>query len=63
LRFNLGEALQKSGTGLPEAIAEYRQALELNPNLTAAKVNLAKALAERGRFGEAKELLLEGNVS
>ncbi len=55
--FNLAESLQRAAR-LDEAIAADRKALELDPGLTVAKVNLAKALAEKGLTGEAKELLV-----
>jgi tetratricopeptide (TPR) repeat protein len=55
--FNLAESLQRAAR-IDEAIAADRKALELDPGLTVAKVNLAKALAEKGLTGEAKELLL-----
>jgi len=57
LVFNLGEALHKSRKNLDEAIATYRKALAMDAELTDAKVNLGKALAEKGLFGEAKEIL------
>ncbi|MDP3231400.1 MAG: tetratricopeptide repeat protein [Myxococcales bacterium] len=60
LRFNLAEAQQKSSR-LDAAIAGYRKALELDSGLTSARVNLGKALAEKGLFGEAKEILVAVN--
>jgi tetratricopeptide (TPR) repeat protein len=60
LRFNLAEAQQKSSR-LDAAIAGYRKALEIDSGLTAARVNLGKALAEKGLFGEAKEILVAVN--
>ena len=57
LWFNLAESLQRAAR-IDEAIAADRKALELDPGLTVAKVNLAKALAEKGLTGEAKELLV-----
>ncbi|GMU61036.1 MAG: hypothetical protein AMXMBFR34_27990 [Myxococcaceae bacterium] len=57
LVFNLGEALHKSRKNLDEAIATYKKALAMDAELTDAKVNLGKALAEKGLFGEAKEIL------
>ncbi|MEW5740904.1 MAG: tetratricopeptide repeat protein [Myxococcota bacterium] len=57
LVFNLAEALHKSRKSLDEAIATYKKALTMDPDLTDAKVNLGKALAEKGLFGEAKEIL------
>jgi tetratricopeptide (TPR) repeat protein len=60
LRFNLAEAQQKSSR-LDLAIAGYRKALEIDSSLTAARVNLGKALAEKGLFGEAKEILVAVN--
>src|SRR5262249_52477006 len=47
---------QKRGK-LDQAIASYREALELKPDLTAAQVNLGKALADKGQFAEAKQVL------
>jgi len=59
LVFNLAEALQaqKSQKALEEAVALYKKALEMKPDFTAAKVNLGKAKAEQGLFGEAKDIL------
>ena len=54
--FNLAESLQRSAR-LDEAIANDRKALEMDPGFTPARINLAKALAEKGLTGEAKELL------
>ncbi len=60
LVFNLGEA-QQATRALDEAIATYQKALALKPELTGAKVNLGKALAEKGLFGQAKEVLSSVN--
>ena len=40
-----------------DAIESYREALGLDQKLTVARVNLGKALAEKGRLGEAKQEL------
>src|SRR5262249_9726404 len=56
-QFNLAESLHRSAR-VDDAITIYRKSLELDPNLTVARVNLAKALAEKGLTGEAKELLM-----
>lgn len=61
LVFNLGEAQHKAGKNLDGVISQYRAALKLDPDLASAKVNLGKALAEKGLFGEAKEVLAAVN--
>lgn len=60
LVFNLGEA-KHATKAYDDAIATYQKALALKPELTRAKVNLGKALAEKGLFGQAKEVLAEVN--
>ncbi len=57
LAFNLAESLHRAGGHLDEAIAIYKQALALEPEHLGAKVNLGKALADKGLFGEAKETM------
>ncbi len=61
LLFNLGEALQAS-RNLNEAIAIYKRAIALKKGDTSrAKINLGKALAEKGLYSEAKEMLASVN--
>ena len=48
--YNLGVALGSKGD-LDGAIAEYREALRLNPNNDEAHVNLGVALGQQGRLG------------
>jgi tetratricopeptide (TPR) repeat protein len=50
--FKLGNLLFKQGQ-ITYAIACYRRAIELNPNLTAAYQNLATALKKQGKLHEA----------
>ena len=57
LHFNLGEALQQEGHALDDAIVAVPEGAGAQADLNAAQVNLAKALAEKGHYGEAKELL------
>jgi tetratricopeptide (TPR) repeat protein len=45
------------------AIAAFRQALALDPNFRIAKINLASALVDKGRFDEAQKLLDEAAAS
>ncbi len=59
LTYNLAEALHFSSRPRADAIAMYLKALELNPRLVEAKVNLGKAYAEKGEYSKAKETLLE----
>ena len=49
-----GNALAAQGR-FDEAIKNYRQAIQLNPNYAEALNNLGIALADKGRFGEAIE--------
>ena len=51
-RYELGVVLDRAGR-LGEAIAEYRRALDHNPNHLGALNNLGVALANRGRTAEA----------
>jgi tetratricopeptide (TPR) repeat protein len=65
--FKLGNLLFKQGQ-ITYAIACYRRAIELNPNLTVAYQNLAKALTKQGKLDEAavclqKVAALNGNSS
>ncbi len=55
--FNLAEAYQLAGR-LPEALREYRHALEIKPDIHAAYSNMAAILLDRGQFDEAEEVLL-----
>lgn len=48
---DLGLAFQKANN-LPRAEAEWRAALQMNPNLTAARLHLAAMLANTGRCSE-----------
>ena len=49
---NLGLALASRGQ-VDEAIAHYRQALDIKPDYAEAHINLGNALADRGQFDEA----------
>ena len=49
---NLGNALREQGS-LDEAVAAYRQAIRIKPDLAAAYSNLGAALKERGSLDEA----------
>ncbi len=65
--FKLGNILFKQGQ-ITHAIACYRRAIELNPNLNAAYQNLAEALTKQGKLDEAavclqKAAALNGNSS
>ncbi|MBE9094356.1 tetratricopeptide repeat protein [Tychonema sp. LEGE 07203] len=65
--FKLGNLLFKQGQ-ITYAIACYRRAIELNPNLTAAYQNLAIALKKQGKLDEAavclqKVAAVNGNSS
>lgn len=65
--FKLGNLLFKQGQ-ITYAIACYRRAIELNPNLTAAYQNLAIGLKKQGKLDEAavclqKVAALNGNSS
>ncbi|HUI05468.1 MAG TPA: tetratricopeptide repeat protein [Verrucomicrobiae bacterium] len=51
-RYSLGVALEKTGR-TQEAIAQYEQALRINPNIAEVHNNLGLALAETGRTQEA----------
>ena len=51
-RYELGLVLDRLGR-LSEAIAEYREAIDRNPNHLQALTNLGVALASQGRLGEA----------
>jgi Flp pilus assembly protein TadD len=54
---NLGYAQQQAGH-LDRAVAEYREALRLDPKLVSAWINLATALARDSRTrGEARSAL------
>jgi Flp pilus assembly protein TadD len=56
-RSNLGSALERQGKN-GEAIAEYRQAIKLDPNLQSAWINLAIILARDPKTrGEARQAL------
>src|SRR5262249_37408816 len=50
---NLGYALEKGSGRLDEAIAEYREAIRLNPNFAEAHINLGRALRYKGLLDEA----------
>src|SRR5439155_9331712 len=50
--FNLGNMLMQLGN-IPEAIAHYREALRLQPDLLPARFNLATALLGAGNLQEA----------
>ena len=50
---NLGNLRQLQGK-IPEAIADYEQALQLNPNQAAARCNLASAYLLQGNLEAAK---------
>jgi tetratricopeptide (TPR) repeat protein len=52
--FYLGTALEKAGR-IGEALAEYRKSLSRDRNLTAAYIRAFEALAERGKWKEAKK--------
>ena len=54
----LGASLASLGLW-PEAEAAFRRGVALGPNDSDVKVNLAAAVANLGRFGEATELLEE----
>lgn len=56
--YQLGVELQQSGR-VTEAIAEYRQAIRLNPKLGVARINLGAALATQGQFDAAIEVYAE----
>jgi len=51
---NFGVALEKAGR-VPEAIAEYEQALRLNPGYPEAHYNLGNALLKTGQMNEAMQ--------
>ncbi len=50
--FNLGLVLQETGL-LDDAIAEYRKAIELDPNVAGTHNNLGLALAAKGQYDDA----------
>jgi tetratricopeptide (TPR) repeat protein len=52
-RLNLGYALEKGMGRLDEAIAEYREAIRINPNFAEAHTNLGRALRDKGQLDEA----------
>ncbi len=61
---NLGQLFFTRQNKVPEAMAEYREALRLNPNLTMAHVHLASALLRSGQPLEARneyEIVLSQN--
>jgi len=51
---NLGVVLEEAGRE-PEAIAQYEQALQIQPGYPQAQYNLGNALSKMGRLGEAME--------
>jgi tetratricopeptide (TPR) repeat protein len=51
-RYNLGFVLTREGR-LPEAVAEYERALQLNPTHLASMTNLASVLLRQGQLGRA----------
>jgi Flp pilus assembly protein TadD/Tol biopolymer transport system component len=51
---DLGFVLQRMGMS-EDATKEYRKALELDPNLSAAHTNLGSLLAQRGDYAEAEK--------
>jgi len=53
----MGVAFKKMGQ-VDDAIAAYRKALELRPNLVAAHNNLGNLLRMKGEWAEAKQHLL-----
>jgi tetratricopeptide (TPR) repeat protein len=53
-RNNLGNVLLETGRA-PEAIIEYRKALQLNPEMVEARTNLGFALDQTGHVNEAIE--------
>src|SRR5574341_341130 len=65
--FNQGNAYKEEGR-LEEAIASYRKAVAMAPDLPAAHINRGSALAQQGRDGEAvacsrKALVLEPELA
>ena len=59
--FNAGNVCAKLGRAA-EAERHYRNALRLDPALTAAALNFGALLANQGRLPEARELLLAANA-
>jgi tetratricopeptide (TPR) repeat protein len=57
--YDLGNALAKQNE-LREAIAEYREAVRLNPNFADVYVNLASALSKLGNVADAEAAYREG---
>jgi tetratricopeptide (TPR) repeat protein len=55
-RYNLGFVLTREGR-LPEAVAEYERALQLNPTHLAAMTNLASVLLRQGQLERASREL------
>ena len=55
--FNLAEAYQLAGQ-IPDAVKEYRHALDIKPDLHSASSNLALIYLDHGRLDEAEETLL-----
>lgn len=58
-RLNLASYLQREGRPA-EAMAQYQQALAMDPLFVPARVNLATLASEQGRMGLAVEVLAEG---
>ncbi len=56
--FNLGQAYQEAKR-FPEATREYEHALELNPDLHAARSNIAAIYMDQGALGSAEEILVK----
>jgi Flp pilus assembly protein TadD len=54
----LGSLLAQKGK-LPEAAAEYRQAIQLRPGFARARLDLASVLAAQGEMQQAIEQLRE----
>jgi Flp pilus assembly protein TadD len=55
-RSNLGYALQQK-RDLTGAIVQYKEAVELDEKLASAWINLGTALAQMGKYKEAREAL------
>jgi len=50
--YNFGNALQQEGK-VNEAIAQYQQVLQINPDFAGAQNNLGNALLQKGKVDEA----------